>query len=186
MSHRNALLTPTGGLLLARCVVEDGRPLRRAAERFQVSHTTAARWADRYRAHGLAGMEDRSSRLHHQPLRTPAAVEEQVIRLRREHRIGPLRLAARAGVAAPPLTRSCDVTACPFSLGDPPRPLRYDRTVLPGAVREKLRTTVAAERGRAYDVFAHRQAAKPEQLLAYPDAEPEHDGQEPETQARPG
>ncbi|WP_328885761.1 DDE-type integrase/transposase/recombinase [Streptomyces sp. NBC_00316] len=45
-------------------------------------------------------MEDRSSRPHHQPLRTPVAVEQQVIRLRREHRIGPLRPAARAGVAA--------------------------------------------------------------------------------------
>ncbi|MCK1816551.1 leucine zipper domain-containing protein, partial [Streptomyces sp. XM4011] len=36
MSHRNAPLTPTGRLRLARCVVEDGWPLRRAAERFQV------------------------------------------------------------------------------------------------------------------------------------------------------
>lgn len=84
--------TPTGRLRLARCVVEDGWPLWRAAERFQVSHSTAARWAGRYRAHGLVGMEDRSSRPHHQPLRTPVAVEEQAIRLRREHRIGPLRL----------------------------------------------------------------------------------------------
>jgi transposase len=34
--------------------VKDGWPLRRAAERFQVSHTTAARWASRYRQHGEA------------------------------------------------------------------------------------------------------------------------------------
>jgi hypothetical protein len=46
MPHRNAPLTETGRLRLARCVVEDGWPARRAAERFQVSHTTAARWAD--------------------------------------------------------------------------------------------------------------------------------------------
>jgi transposase len=52
---------------LARCVVEDGWPLRRAAERFQVSHNTAARWARRYREHGPAGMRDRPSR----PLRSP-------------------------------------------------------------------------------------------------------------------
>ncbi len=81
-------------------MVEDGWPLRRAAERFQVSHTTAARWADRYRQLGEAGMGDRSSRPHHQPNRTAAAVEAQVIRLRREHRIGPLRLAARCHIAA--------------------------------------------------------------------------------------
>ncbi|MFD4244682.1 helix-turn-helix domain-containing protein, partial [Streptomyces sp. NPDC058525] len=52
MPHRNAPLTETGRLRLARCVVEDGWPLRRAAERFRVSPTTAQRWADRYRAHG--------------------------------------------------------------------------------------------------------------------------------------
>ncbi len=100
MPHRNAPLTETGRLRLARCVVEDGWPLRRAAERFQVSHTTAARWARRYRQHGVTAMSDRSSRPHHQPRRTPATVEEQVLRLRREHRIGPLRLAVRCGIAA--------------------------------------------------------------------------------------
>ncbi|MYR85623.1 IS481 family transposase, partial [Streptomyces sp. SID685] len=100
MSHRNAPLTPTGRPRLARCVVDDGWPLRRAAERFQVSHTTAARWANRYRQLGEAAMHDRSSRPHHSPRRTPAAVELQVVRLRRQHRIGPVRLAARAGVAA--------------------------------------------------------------------------------------
>jgi transposase len=54
--HRNAPLTQNGRLRLARCVVEEGWPLRRAAERFQVSPTTAQRWAGRYRAHGEAGM----------------------------------------------------------------------------------------------------------------------------------
>lgn len=80
--------------------MDDGWPLRRAAERFQVSHTTAARWAGRYRHLGEAGMRDRSSRPHHSPRQTPAAVEQQVLRLRREHRIGPLRLAARCNIAA--------------------------------------------------------------------------------------
>jgi len=54
MPHRNAPLTETGRLRLARCIVDDGWSLRRAAERFQVSHTTAARWASRYRQHGPA------------------------------------------------------------------------------------------------------------------------------------
>ncbi|MFF5776859.1 leucine zipper domain-containing protein, partial [Streptomyces virginiae] len=100
MVHRNAPLTETGRLRLARCVVDDGWPVRRAAERFQVSHTTAARWAGRYRQLGVAGMGDRSSRPHHQPRKTPAEVEAEVLRLRREHRIGPLRLAVRCGIAA--------------------------------------------------------------------------------------
>jgi len=49
MSHANASLTPTGRLRLARCIVDDGWPLRRAADRFDVSVTTATRWAGRYR-----------------------------------------------------------------------------------------------------------------------------------------
>ncbi|MBB6119816.1 hypothetical protein FHS13_001767 [Nocardiopsis algeriensis] len=61
-THANACLAPTGRLALARCVVEDGWPLRRAAERFQVAVTTAKRWADRYRTPGQAGMSDCSSR----------------------------------------------------------------------------------------------------------------------------
>jgi hypothetical protein len=63
MVHRNAPLSETGRLRLARCVVDEGWPLRRAAERFQVSVTTAARWAARYRALGDAGMADRSCKL---------------------------------------------------------------------------------------------------------------------------
>jgi transposase len=55
---RNAPVTETGRLRLARCVVDDGWPLRRAAERFQVSPTTAQRWAGRYRALGEAGMAE--------------------------------------------------------------------------------------------------------------------------------
>ncbi|MFE9803760.1 hypothetical protein ACFYP6_33725 [Streptomyces goshikiensis] len=71
---------------------------------------------------------------------------------------------------------------------DIPRiPLQYERAVLAGAaVREKLRTTVV--RGRAYDVTAHQQAAMPEQLLALPDTDLEHEdedgGQEPEAGPR--
>ncbi|MEU7553098.1 MobF family relaxase [Streptomyces sp. NPDC044571] len=64
-------------------------------------------------------------------------------------------------------------------------PLQYERAVLAGAVvREKLRTTTAAVRGRAYDVIAHQQAAMPEQLLAPAAADPEHDDQEPEAGRR--
>ncbi|MER5312263.1 MobF family relaxase [Streptomyces sp. NPDC002773] len=58
-------------------------------------------------------------------------------------------------------------------------PLQYERAVLAGAVvRQKLRTTATAVRGRAYDVVAHQQAAMPEQLLAPEPADPDHDDQE--------
>ena len=43
MTHANAPLTPEGRRRLARLVVEEGWPMRRAAERFQVSPATASR-----------------------------------------------------------------------------------------------------------------------------------------------
>jgi transposase len=80
--HRNAPLTETGRLRLTRCVVDDGWPLRRAAERFQVSPTTAQRRADRYRQLGEAGMANRSSRPRHSPRRTPTRTERRIIKVR--------------------------------------------------------------------------------------------------------
>lgn len=82
VSHANARLAPRGRLELARCVVDDGWPLRRAAERFQVSPTTAKRWADRYRRAGVAGMTDRSSRPQRSPRRTPTRTERRIIKVR--------------------------------------------------------------------------------------------------------
>ncbi len=98
MSHANATLTPRGRLLLARCVVEQGWTLRRAAERFQTSATTAARWADRYRELGETGMADRSSRPHHSPRRTPTRLERRIIKVRVVRRWGPARIGFLLGV----------------------------------------------------------------------------------------
>lgn len=93
MPHRNAPLTETGRLRLARCVVDDGWPLRRAAERFQVSPTTAQRWAARYRDLGESGMTDRTSRPHTSPRQTPTRTERRVIKVRVLRRWGPARIA---------------------------------------------------------------------------------------------
>ncbi|MGW2515421.1 IS481 family transposase [Streptomyces scopuliridis] len=98
MHHRNAPLTETGRLRLARCVVDGGWPLRRAAERFQVSPTTAQRWATRYRELGEAGMTDRSSRPHHSPHRTPTRTERRIIKVRVLRRWGPARIGYLLGL----------------------------------------------------------------------------------------
>ncbi|WP_439377373.1 IS481 family transposase [Amycolatopsis lexingtonensis] len=98
MTHANAPLTPTGRLRLARCVVDEGWPLRRAAERFQVSVSTAARWAGRYRGLGEAGMTDRSSRPRTSPARTPTRTERRVIKVRVLRRWGPARIACLLGL----------------------------------------------------------------------------------------
>lgn len=95
MSHAMAPLSETGRLRLAKCVVDQGWPLRRAAERFGVSVTTARRWAGRYRLHGKAGMTDRSSAPKRSPRRTPTRVERRVLGLRVTRRWGPARIAGR-------------------------------------------------------------------------------------------
>ena len=61
-THANAALTPHSRLRLARLIVDRGWSPARAAERYDVSWRTAAKWADRYRAEGPGGMNDRSSR----------------------------------------------------------------------------------------------------------------------------
>ena len=98
MSHRNSPLSELGRLRLARCVVEEGWPLRRAAERFQVAVTTAARWAARYRELGAAGMADRSSRPHRSPNQTPTRTERRIIKVRVIRRWGPHRIGYLLGL----------------------------------------------------------------------------------------
>ncbi len=100
MSHANAALTPRARLRLARLIVEGGWSPARAAERYDVSWRTAAKWAERYRAEGEAGMRDRSSRPHRQPNRTPAPVTRAILHLRRKRRWGPVPIADQLGLAA--------------------------------------------------------------------------------------
>jgi transposase InsO family protein len=104
MPHRNAPLTELGRLRLARCVVDEGWPLRRAAERFQVSVPTACRWAGRYRHRDLSrpaieAMQDRSSRPHRSPSATPQPMVRKVCHLRRTRGWGPARIAYRLALA---------------------------------------------------------------------------------------
>ena len=99
-THANAALTPRARLRLARLVVDRGWPTARAAERYDVSWRTAAKWVVRYRVEGPAGMADRSSAPHHQPNRTPAPVVRKIVHLRWTHRLGPVQIADRLGMQA--------------------------------------------------------------------------------------
>ncbi len=99
MSHANAALTPRARLKLARLVVDQQWPVARAAERYDVSWPTAKRWADRYRELGPDGMADRSSRPHRSPHRTPGPLVRKIVHLRWKHRLGPVQIAARTGLA---------------------------------------------------------------------------------------
>jgi len=85
---------------LARLIVDDGWPVARAAERYDVSWPTAKRWADRYAEHGPAGMADRSSRPHRSPARTPQPLVRKIVHLRWKHRLGPVQIAGRLAMPA--------------------------------------------------------------------------------------
>ena len=84
MTHANAPLTPVGRRRLAELIVFKEWPVRRAAERFQVSPGTAAKWAARLKAG--QPMTDRSSTPHHVPGRTPAETEAVIEHTRAYHR----------------------------------------------------------------------------------------------------
>ena len=97
-THANAALTPRARLRLARLIVDQGWPIPRAAERYDVSWRTAKKWADRFRAEGPAGMADRSSRPHRQPNRTPVPVVRRILHLRWKHRLVPVEIGDRLGM----------------------------------------------------------------------------------------
>lgn len=93
MVHRNARLTPAGrGILVQR--VLDGRPgpCGEGNGCFPCQRTWALK---RYGEHGLAGMEDRSSRPRSCRHATPEAKIDEVLAAREKHREGPVELVRR-------------------------------------------------------------------------------------------
>jgi transposase InsO family protein len=78
-------------------VLVDGWPVATVAEQLGISRATGYKWVRRYRADGLAGIEDRSSRPHRSPRRSSAEVTAAIIRARARRRYGPARLAPLTG-----------------------------------------------------------------------------------------
>jgi transposase InsO family protein len=99
VSHRNARLTVHGRRLLVERV-SSGRPVAHVAAEMGVSRATAHKWVRRWRAEGEPGLQDRPSRPHTTPHRTPAATEADVCRLRRERKLGPARIGPVLGLPA--------------------------------------------------------------------------------------
>jgi transposase InsO family protein len=119
--HRNAKLGLAGRLALVEAI-EAGLSLKAAAAAFSVSPATAHRWWHRWIEGGreTAALVDRSSRPLRSPRRTAAAVEERVLRARRETGYGPARLAGIVRVAASTVWKVLRRHGC----SRPPRPGR--------------------------------------------------------------
>lgn len=96
--HKNARLTPAGREVLVRRVAEGGQPPQAVAAAMGVSLRTVRKWVGRFRAEGEAGLQDRSSRPHRSPSRTPAPIAEQIEVLRRQRRTGG-EIAATLGLS---------------------------------------------------------------------------------------
>lgn len=80
--------------------IESGRPVAHVATEMGISRPTAYKWWRRWQAEGLAGLVDRSSRPCHSPARTSLELEAQIAELRRELKLGPVRIGWRLGVPA--------------------------------------------------------------------------------------
>src|SRR5690242_8573872 len=94
------MLTPKARLKLARLVIDRHWTITEAAKLFMVSWPTAKRWVQRYAEQGPDGMQDRSSRPHRCPNRTPQALVKRIVALRWRKRLGPVQIAGRLGLAA--------------------------------------------------------------------------------------
>ena len=82
MAHRSARLSVFSRQLLVKRVIVDGWPTATVAEQLGISRVTAYKWVRRYRAEGLPGLEDRSSRPLRSPHRLPDEVAAAIVRVR--------------------------------------------------------------------------------------------------------
>jgi transposase InsO family protein len=82
--HNNARLTPRGREAMVRAVVDHGLTRAEAARQFNTSAKTVAKWVRRFRAEGVSGLRDRSSKPLSLPSQTPLATCEAVEVLRRQ------------------------------------------------------------------------------------------------------
>jgi len=98
MVHGNARLTALTRRELVQQVA-DGWPVAEVARQFRVSRATAYKWVRRYCQGGRAALEDRPSRPHSCPRRTPAPLESQICAIRRKEGWGPHRIAWALKVA---------------------------------------------------------------------------------------
>jgi transposase len=98
-AHKNARTTPHGRAVMVRRIEEEGWTAAAVAAAFAVSERTVRKWLARYRAEGLAGLQDRSSRARTVANRLAEAWVTMALRLRRGHRLTAAEIAARLQLA---------------------------------------------------------------------------------------
>jgi transposase InsO family protein len=102
--HKNAPLTPKGREAMVRCVIEGGLGKAAAARQFNTTPKTVAKWVERFRAGGVDGLRDRSSRPLSLPSQTAVATCAVIEALRRQRHTGK-QIAAEVSVSAATVSR---------------------------------------------------------------------------------
>src|ERR1700692_626057 len=102
-SHKNAPLTPKGREAMVRCV-EAGLSNTAAARQFNTTPKAVAKWVERFRAEGVDGLRDRSSRPLSLPSQTPPSKCTAVEALRRQRHTGK-HIAIEVGVSPATVSR---------------------------------------------------------------------------------
>jgi len=103
-SHKNAPLTPKGREAMVRSVVGGGLSQADAAYQFNTTPKTVAKWVKRFRAEGVDGLRDRSSRPHSLPSQTAPATCTVIEALRRQRHTGK-QIAAETGISPATVSR---------------------------------------------------------------------------------
>ena len=85
-THNNARLTPKGREDIVRAVVDHGLSKAAAARQFNASPKTVTKWTARFKAEGVVGLRDRSSRPLSSPSQISRATADAVEILRRQRR----------------------------------------------------------------------------------------------------
>jgi transposase InsO family protein len=101
--HKNARLTPLGREHVVRNVLSGQTP-EAAARAVGVCPRTVRKWVARFKAEGVEGLKDRSSRPHRLRRPTPAAIVEKVEALRRQRFTGK-QIATEVGVSPATVSR---------------------------------------------------------------------------------
>ncbi|MDQ1628270.1 MAG: hypothetical protein QOI54_2014 [Actinomycetota bacterium] len=99
MAHANARLNVFGRRTLVERVLAGHKPAE-VAKQLNVSRATVHKWVRRFKAEGLAGLADRSSRPHHSPRQVPDGLAAQILAARRAEHVGARELSTLLGVSA--------------------------------------------------------------------------------------
>ena len=126
--HNNARLTPKGREDMVRTVLEGRLTNAAAARNFNTTPKTVAKWLDRFKAQGVVGLRDRSSKPLSSPSQISLATADAVEALRRQRRTQE-HIAGELGISKATVSRVLQrrgLSLLSAIESQPPRP-RYER-----------------------------------------------------------